>query len=332
VERTEDPVPHDLGQNDGYPLIFRPLTIGDRRFVDGGLCSNLPAFVFDQERGQDKLPLIAFDLVSPPKDPPYPYGIGAFIADLLETALEAGDFLRRQSRDFYRVEVITPEGIDTLDFGIPLAQLRALVNAGRAETSSFILRELAPWTQARNQVERLQALYAPAETVRFVLQEFARNLEGSLGVTSARTAISLPTGRGKRIVVYQYGMDADLDQDLELDQDAGCSGQCWVDRGPTYADLEEAAHEEGAFGLTVEQQARVRKDRKAMLSVPIFDRMPLSDRENPEPPLIGILSFDTDRSLEELGWTAEAGSASNALEQAIATSVNWSSIITKVLR
>jgi NTE family protein len=315
-----------------YPFIFKPLTLGERRFVDGGLCSNLPAFLFDQERAQDKLPLIAFDLVSPSKEPPNPYRITSFVTDLLETALEAGDFLRRQSRDFYRVEIPTPEGIDTLDFNVPLPGLRALVNAGRAETSSFINRELAPWTQAEDEVERLQALFAPNDTVQFVLRQFASDLEQSFGISSVRTAISLPTGHGTRIVAYQYGMDDDPDQSLQLAESAGCSGQCWSGREPTYADLREAAADPFAFGLTSEQQARVRKDRKAMLSVLIFDRMALSDRENPEPPLLGVLSFDTDRSLEDLGWSVEEGNASDSLQQAIATSMSWSGIITKVLR
>jgi NTE family protein len=315
-----------------YPFIFKPLIHNQRLFVDGGLCSNLPAFVFDNERANDRRPLIAFDLVSPAKTPPTPYGVGDFVSDLLETALEAGDYLRRQSKEFYRVEIPTPEGIDTFDFDVSTAQLKSLVDAGFVRTSYFIFQELAPWTQARGQVERLQALYAPAEEVRFALGHYAHNLTEMLGITSVRASIMLPTGRGTRLVVYQIGMDADPDQELELDQDAGCSGQCWVDKAPAYADLEEAAADPGSFGLTHQQQARVRHDRKAMLSVPIFDRIPIGDRDNPDRPLIGVLSFDTDLSLDELGWTVEEGNASNRLEQAIQISVDWSGIITKVLR
>jgi predicted acylesterase/phospholipase RssA len=103
-----------------YPFVSRPLHLNNRRFVDGGLCSNLPAFLYNDERGQDRLPLIAFDLVAAPAQPPNPYTIASFISDPLETALEAGDFIRRQrGRDFYRVENPVPEGIDTLDFNLP---------------------------------------------------------------------------------------------------------------------------------------------------------------------------------------------------------------------
>jgi len=317
-----------------YPVIFTPLTLGDRRIVDGGLCSNLPAFVFDQERRRDKLPLIAFDLVSNPKAPAKPYGFIDFATDLLETAVEAGDFLRGESRDFYRVEIPTPEDIGTLDFDISPTQITSLINAGRAETASFIQRELAAWTQAENQVERLQALYAPEDEVWLLLHEFARNVEDQLELAdgSVRASISLPTGRGTRIIVYQSGMDNDGDQDLELSQFAGCSGLCWRDGEPKYIDLADAAEDPETFGLTVEQQAKVRKDRRAMLSSPIYERSPSSDRDNPERPLLGVLSFDTDAPPAQLGWNLQSEDASNTLSQVVVLCDQWSRILTRVLR
>jgi hypothetical protein len=58
----------------------------------------------------------------------------------------------------------------------------------------------------------------------------------------------------------------------------------------------------------------------------------IGERDNPDPPLLGVLSFDTDRTLTELNWTVQDGTASNLLEQAIQISSDWSGIITKVLR
>jgi NTE family protein len=315
-----------------YPLMFKPLKYGDRLFVDGGLCSNLPAFVFDSERAKDRRPLIAFDLVSPPRDPPNPYQFGDFVSDLLETALEAGDYLRRQSKEFFRVEIPTPKGIDTLDFDVSAEQLKSLVEVGFVRTTYFVSQDLAPWTQARNQVERLQALYASPEEVGFVLSQYVAHLVRELGISSPRASITLPTGRGTRIVVYQIGMDADPDQDLEIGQDAGCSGACWMDKEPSYADLEDAAQRVGSSGLTPQEQAKVRTDRKAMLSVPIFDRIAIGDRDNPDRPLLGVLSVDTNQTLAQLDWTFESDSPSKNLEKAIEISDDWSGILTKVLR
>jgi hypothetical protein len=71
-----------------------------------------------------------------------------------------------------------------------------------------------------------------------------------------------------------------------------------------------------------------------MLSVLVFDRMHLGERGTgtASPPRLGALSFDTDRSVKELGWSAEEGSASNLREQVVAVSLEWWSITTKVLR
>ena len=75
-----------------------------------------------------------------------------------------------------------------------------------------------------------------------------------------------------------------------------------------------------------------------MLSVLVFDRMHLGERGTgtgtgtASPPRLGALSFDTDRSVKELGWSAEEGSASNSREQVVAVSLEWWSIKTKVLR
>jgi NTE family protein len=332
---TEDvPVLKAVRGSMSYPLMFAPLELGERRIVDGGLCSNLPAFVFDQERANDKRPLIAFDLVSRPKAPANPYGMFDFATDLLETALEAGDFIRVQTRDFYRVVIPISDEIGTLDFDISPFQIEALINAGRAETATFINHALYNWTKAQTRVQRLQALYAPASEIRFLLSQFAQDVENILKLRagSVRVAVSLPTGWETRIVVYQFNMDNDLDQNLELDMDGGCSGACWTDREPKYVDLADTAADPAMFHVTDAQQAKVRKDRRAMLSVPIFERAPLSDRESPQNPLLGVLSFDTDVPVTTLGWNLQGGDASNFLQDVIALCELWSRIMTKVLR
>lgn len=52
-----------------YPFVFLPVRVNERFVVDGGLCSNLPIFLFEEERRADGLPVIAFDLVSlPPRE------------------------------------------------------------------------------------------------------------------------------------------------------------------------------------------------------------------------------------------------------------------------
>ena len=84
-----------------YPLFFRPVRIGDGVYVDGGLVSNLPAWVFDDEREEDPtfLPTFGFRLVGDPlasKETADPTSMVEFIQRLLQTLL-AGESVRWKS-------------------------------------------------------------------------------------------------------------------------------------------------------------------------------------------------------------------------------------------
>jgi NTE family protein len=320
-----------------YPFIFKPVRFNNRLLVDGGLCSNLPVFLFNRERERDRQPLLAFDLVVRPSESITPYDLGHFCADMADTALEAGDYLmRRSSDDIYHIRVRVPEDIGTLDFDLPPAKLEQLFDKGVAETLTFLNKELAPWQQARNDVERLQALYAPPEEVKFVLREFAAKLEREAAMPSVRAHVMLPTGRATRIVVYQFNMDSDPDQDLDLDEDAGCSGRCWTTGEPTIADLVDAATGDNyrKWKMTTQQQAKVRKDRKAMLSVPIFDRILMGERGLGPKRLLGVLSADTNASLHDMIWfrSGENRELSETGRRAVEIAKEWSGLLTRILR
>jgi hypothetical protein len=72
-------------------------------------------------------------------------------------------------------------------------------------------------------------------------------------------------------------------------------------REPTLADLEDAAAGDNhrKWNRTAQQQAKVRKDRKAMFSIPVFDRIPLGKRDLTNQPVLGVLSADTDASFHD---------------------------------
>src|SRR5438132_14233697 len=59
-----------------YPFAFQPLLKNGRRLVDGGLSSNLPAFLFEEEFRQTRIPALAFDLIAPPSGTPVIYHMG----------------------------------------------------------------------------------------------------------------------------------------------------------------------------------------------------------------------------------------------------------------
>lgn len=82
-------------------------------------------------------------------------------------------------------------------------------------------------------------------------------------------------------------------------------------REPTLADLEDAAAGDNhrKWNRTAQQQAKVRKDRKAMFSIPVFDRIPLGKRDLTNQLLLGVLSADTDASMIMMWLQGDALSA-----------------------
>lgn len=312
-----------------YPFVFRPVPLSPQRFqVDGGLSSNLPVFLFEPERRQDGLPVIAFDLVPTPRTSTAEYDLQQFCGDMLSTALESGDYLLRQVlRGVHYCQVIVPPGIDTLDFSISPAQRETLYTKGHSDANTFISKTIVQWTQARNTVESLQAQYAPPELIVPLLHAFAKEFENNTPARNVRSSIMLLTDRGTRIVAYQYGMDGDSDSDLELEVDGGCTGKAWTTRSPTFAELVEAKATFGTkWKMTKEQQSKVKQDRKAMFSIPIFDWESHEARTIDELDLIGILSVDTDTAFRDTLWVTEKN------DFAVKTGKLWADILARVLR
>jgi NTE family protein len=311
-----------------YPFVFRPVRLNDRYLVDGGVAINLPLYVFNQERLEDKLPVVAFDLVASPSTKTEAYSFNNFCGDMLSTALESSEHLLRDTiQGVLHIAVQVPKGINTLDFSISPQQRQELFTAGHSATSSFFHKRFPQWTEAQNQIEQLQALYAPPRVVVPVLRAAAKDFEENTPAKSVRCNVMLPTEQHTRIVVYQYGMDGDPDEDLELALDGGCSGVAWSTCTVAFDDLDEAKVRPQNRNMTVQQQSKVRPDRKAMLSVPIFRAGSSSRRAANASHLdmIGTFSVDTSTSLEDTQWRG------NKKEYAIDTATQWTDILGRIL-
>ena len=101
-----------------------------------------------------------------------------------------------------------------------------------------------------------------------------------------RANIMLLTGRpsenavSTRIVTYSLGMERDPDRDLEIDQDAGCSGKAWNTGNVAVADLERASADPSPWKMTSDQHNKVPKRIKAMISAAIPRECPFPSISN----------------------------------------------------
>jgi hypothetical protein len=90
-------------------------------------------------------------------------------------------------------------------------------------------------------------------------------------------------------------MTSDSDADLEIDATAGVSGEAFVHRATAYGDLALALQPGGpTWGLRESERAKVRRQLKSIMSVPIFDP------DEPDGQLLGTLQVDSDLTFEQM--------------------------------
>jgi hypothetical protein len=240
--------------------------------------------------------------------------------------------LRRVLRGVHYVSVKTPPGIATLDFGLSRDDRKRLFDAGHQAASEF-LSNLEPLKRVKMAGDQLQKQlwveFGPPQLFTPVLHALAKEIQGKTKAKGVRAQIMLPTGRQTRIVTYYYAMEGDTDIDLELPENAGCSGKAWSERAPILADLAQAAKNPERWGMTKEQHAKVPASRKSMLSVPIHRPLDPDAHEPPSP--VGTLSVDSITPLEDTGWLERTSRGPVAHADAVGIIMNWAYIVHKLL-
>jgi predicted nucleic acid-binding protein len=253
----------------------------------------------------------------------------------LFAALEASDeLMRRVLRGIHYVPILTPLGIDTLDFGLSRDKRKLLFDTGYRAAEEF-LANFVPLQRVKLAGEQLQKqLMAEHGSPQYyvpVLAALAKEIERTTKALNVRAHIMLPTGRpeASRIVVYDYGMDGDNDADLELPEDAGCSGQAWTSRLAAFADLREARKNPRLWKMTDAQHRRVPDGQNSMLSVPIHRE--LNSGENAPPMPVGTLSVDTTTPLEDTGWITSLGEKTVAHPDVVTRIMQWAYIVHRLM-
>lgn len=350
-----------------YPFIFQPVELNDGALlVDGGLASNLPAFLFHEEQRQTKLPVFAFDLVSQSGPPKSPFELDRFMRDMISTALDAGDELIRQVLvNIIHVPIEIPEDFDVLDFKMDQSRREELFRKGYDQVSLFLDNSCEPFRIARQvkdipeflkrsdiggidriseQLMRrmLQARFGNPKLLETVLSGLAREIEATTQARAVRATIMLPTDRKNpinqkptRIVVYSHGMrdengEEHDDATLEIDEDAGCTGLAWINRAPAVADLEKAK-DNPVWKMTIDQHQRIPRDRKSMLAIPIgIDRPPATSLEKATSR--GTLSIDSETPLDDTLWIETDDANVVVSREVLKTMQLWENVIRSLFR
>lgn len=135
------------------PFFFEPVelqdsTTGEKSYiVDGGLLSNYPVGIFDDEAKDALYPTIGFKLVEPGEGKPRAIkGPISLLAALFGTMMEAHDAQYIRDNNFARTVPIRTLGVNTTDFDITAEKSMALYESGRKAASEFFDRwDYAKW-------------------------------------------------------------------------------------------------------------------------------------------------------------------------------------------
>ena len=192
-----------------YPGVFAPVAIGDGMYVDGGLVSNLPAWVFDAERGDDPgfVPTFGIrfvDLEVASNDGwRGPSDLLKFGRRLMDTALSGASQLEsRGIDDFYPVDLAVD--VPTLSFSGLSARAPAMIEAGRLDVLRFFETTVGP-----QDPERLRRV------LRVVAIMIRRRL--NLGGRVRAYVLMRHAVAGRARVFYSANMEQDADDRMVLE-------------------------------------------------------------------------------------------------------------------
>lgn len=125
------------------PLFFEPVEAGTDLYVDGGMLSNLPAFVYAHER-QDPRALggriLAFRLEGEVDTSPQ-RNIQWMVKRLIDTSISGSTKIQGALMDNVSTVVIPTGGVSSTNFDISKTEVDFLLESGRSAVSNFIKNE-----------------------------------------------------------------------------------------------------------------------------------------------------------------------------------------------
>lgn len=277
------------------PFLFHPHRNGTEMLLDGGLMSNFPAWVFDEERDAARIviPTIGFRLVEE-KNADVINDIFTFGKNVLSAGMGGYKGLQQRGIDELTEINIPTKGISFVKFNISDREKDQLLDSGEKEA----FKELSKLVRPKSK-----------DSILLQLESACQAILQKTGQTHIRANIFRPF-KGKKIkILYQYNMDTDPDQEIEFNIDGGATGRCWQSRKIQIVDLgavRQKVREDPNFlfnewKMEAQEHQAVRTTLNALLSIPIFDLQD-SNLYSEKGNLIGVLNFDSDHQIQEIGF------------------------------
>ncbi len=299
-----------LAASIAIPGLFRPARIpsyaagAEALYADGGLVSNLPLWVFAEEKLNyerqvmpgGRVPILAFSLTDkitgpdqPAGTPPIRPGTLEHLGGVARTAIFGGQALARQfTSDVRLINLPTTLGVTDFDLDLKLA-LDAYKDASVA-AEGVLKREM------QLKPARMRALLE--EYYRLALDLLAERA-GLDMPTILRIVVLQPYGRLSFRVTHAFNADAHADDRLVFSRVAAGAPEAFAQREPTTIDFRTLLGNGSAIGLTKYEFALLPRHLQTALCFPIFKEV--ADWEKLDPSSravpVGVVMIDSDTDL-----------------------------------
>jgi NTE family protein len=128
------------------PFFFEPVMHRGHYFVDGGMLSNFPVWLFDRQQADadpeeppPRWPTFGFKLVEPDEGQPNEIdSIVDFLKALVTTMLESHDKKHVEDADYLRTIGIPTVGVRTTEFSLSAERRERLYQSGREAAKAFL--------------------------------------------------------------------------------------------------------------------------------------------------------------------------------------------------
>lgn len=310
AETTPDvPVADAVIASGSIPVAFRswPIRRGlpekrIGRYYDGGLLSNLPTWVFDDERAIDRdawsLAIEVGDGVGELPAHGDLSSFGKLVRFLRTTVFGSASLNKRNISKLIEIPLNTDIGV--LDLDLTKEEVRALVQDAYGEAKDVLDREAilraAPKTIAEEFAQLLKATGFPAwsQTIRVTVTPIPQ---------SVLSAVSLGRHKGLSVRLrYHHGFEDSADEYLAIPIDGSFLGRALVDQAISYDTVDTRT----TGFVDTERRLRwlqkfVNRDLKWIASLPLFYRVELSkDIAQDRAYVITIDGDDWDKANDDL--------------------------------
>ena len=256
----QTPVAQAVAASACFPLFFKPVSLGPDMFVDGGLVSNLPAWLFDDDREDDPsfLPTFGFRLIDETltiATPEVPAAASQFVRRLLQTLTSGASNLEERRIDDYH-GINLKASIGTLSFDTVRPTAPAIVMAGRDCVNDYFAKNIGPQDPRRIAI-----------ALRATIGELGRQYAWQGARVRASVLLPRPNSIWAQ-VAYSANMEEDADDRLRVRSDVRGVGACFSRKEPVYIRRERVNRSEAGVDK-YEMGARPR-DITHIYSIPIF--------------------------------------------------------------